>query len=404
MSEDSPPYITHSADLTEQSDQQARLQAIVEQTHAAQHDLARKLRALSTELPDDPESPAFFEQLQALRKHFEDRSSFVFFVCDQLIERGVPPNSSNIQKLAKWGSSSDMSADVRDWWQVFARRQRGARPTMPAAARPLANQLFERLYELTLQMVEQPVKAFVDDMTTQLQDAQTREHALAEQLAGLRSTHERLRVQADALADDNARQGGELTAARAELDRQARAHAARLAEMEQAHAAQISRLAQERELEISRRDAQLAEERQARASQAREAAAAAQAQQEAHALVVQSMQASITRLERLVDDTRRDAAVQVDAARQDAREANKRTAASEAKLDEARSVERTLREQIIRLEVAGQQTAAQLQAANTAIQAADSTIEALRAELQQVAEREKTTALATKRSAASRAD
>ena len=109
-------------------------------------------------------------------------------MCDQLIERGVAPNSSNIQKLAKWGSSSDMSADVRAWWPIFAQRLRGARPSMPAAARPLANELFERIYGLPLQMVELPVKAFVDDMTTQLQDAQAREDDLSEQLAALRST------------------------------------------------------------------------------------------------------------------------------------------------------------------------------------------------------------------------
>ena len=86
--------------------------------------------------------------------------------------------------------------------------------------------------------------------------------------------------------------------------------------------------------------------------------------------------------------------MQVDAARQDAREATKRAAGTEAKLEEARALERTLREQITRLDVAHQHAVAQLQAAGK-------TIEGLQVELaqarEQVAERDRPTSESTSR-------
>lgn len=358
----------------------AALRTVSEQANAAEQELARRLRSMSTELPEDPDSEKFGQALQSMRPHFQDRTSFVHFVCEQLIERGVPPNSSNIQKLAKWGSSSDMSADVRAWWPVFAQRLRGANPRIPAAARPRFNELAEQIYGLALSLAQTPLAAFKADMEERVKESLARQEELSDTLATLRSDHSRLRMQADSWSKEAAQLSGALKAAVGELEQQARSHAEVTAKMRQDHERAVDQLNKRHTEAMHLRERELSDERQARQSLTREAAANLQTTKDAHAQVVQSLQASITRLEDLVDSTRRDAAVQVDAARQDAREAHKRASATELRLEEARTVERALREQITRAEVAHQQAQAQLQSAAK-------TIEALQAELVQAREK-----------------
>jgi len=71
---------------------------------------------LTGKIPEDPASESFAESILAMRRFFEDRYEYSAFICEQLALRGVPPNTSNVATIGKWGSRRDVSNDVKSWY------------------------------------------------------------------------------------------------------------------------------------------------------------------------------------------------------------------------------------------------------------------------------------------------
>lgn len=268
-------------------------------------------------LPADPESLEFTHRLQQLRGQFEERTSFNFMICDELMRRGVPPNSRNVIKVGRWGASTAVASDVRAWYASLARARQATHANIPDVARVRANKLLEQLWALALGLSAEPLGTRIkqleelqlhtekerDQAVESLQDLAHKHEALAERLRAAEIAHEQLEH----------RRAEELTAHHAEIA--ALQHS--IADAALIHSQELNRAA-----------LALAEVQK----QAGEAASAAHG---AH-----------TALQGKVDAVRREAAQQVDNARQDMRDANTRADNAERVAETARAAESALREQL----------------------------------------------------------
>ncbi len=289
-------------------------------------------------LPDDVDSPAFAEGLRLLRDGFADRTSFNHFVCDELARRGIPPNSANVLKYGRWGRSVAVAADVRSWFAHVARRLSARHANIPDVCQQAFNALGEQFWALALDHVGKPLQ---DEL------ARTRE-AAAQELASLQA-----RLEATCTARDRSEQ--RLQAQIRDLGEQLEALERRL--QQAAEAAEQGRIAlghmQERAVAA---EAALERARQDFESRLGALQAAAQAdkvaREQTHAQSIELLKGSLKRLEEQIDQLRRDAALQIDKARQDTRAAEERWRQEQLRADAARTETESVREQLMQESVA----------------------------------------------------
>lgn len=290
-----------------------------ESSSDAQSDLSAVsfLNPANLSLPADASAPEFTDQLQALRSQFEDRTSFNFMVCDELARRGIPPNSNSVLKVSKWGSSNSVASDVRAWYASLARRLQASHANIPDAARTRANQLFEQLWTLALSLSVEP-------FTQRIRETQELAQKTESQRAQLAAVRDRLRGDVDSLGErlSVAQQRCETLELTRENERAA--HQAQIATLQSS----IAEAALSQSAEVTRLTRELADERQVASDRLgeaqRQAAAATAGYAEGLAKARNEQEILRTRL----DNIHKETALQIDAARQDMRDANARAAQS----------------------------------------------------------------------------
>lgn len=289
-------------------------------------------------LPDDVDSPAFAEGLRLLRDGFADRTSFNHFVCEELARRGIPPNSANVLKYGRWGRSVAVAADVRSWFAHVARRLSARHANIPDVCQQAFNALGEQFWALALDHVGKPLQ---EELT------RARETA-AQDVATLQA-----RLEATCTARDRSEQ--RLQSHIRDLSEQVESLERRLQEATDvvAKGQQEARLSLERALGAEKALETAAANYETRVGEIQKAALADKAARElAHKDAIELLRSSNERLEAMEKAARKDAAAQVDKARQDARLADERARQEQVRADAVRVELEDLREQLIKESVA----------------------------------------------------
>lgn len=317
---------------------------------------------------DAPEfSPALLAQRTVYEAQGLPRQRFNAMVCDELARRGVTPTAALVLKLGRWGSTGHVVEDVSKWYASLAQRLSVRHAHIPDPVQHEASKLFEALWDLAATQIADPLR----------EQLQVQKAAFDEECLRLKAEIALTTAAADKRAQDQAHVIGALS----QDLQQARQELA-------AKVAQNSALAQDlaksqTSLEVAERALVAAQQdymRRASDAQAK-ALADQEAKQAVHDAVVQGLQAQIARLEADVAHQRKDAALAIDQARQDARDANKRADASQGSVDallaEASGLKDRLSEQTIEMARLQRDMA---QAGERAA-AAEATVEDLRAKL-----------------------
>lgn len=289
-------------------------------------------------LPEDVNSPQFIEGLQLLRGNYADRTSFNHFVCDELARRAIPPNSANVLKYGRWGQSVAVAADVRSWFAHVSRRLSARHANIPDVCQQQFNALGEQFWALALDHAQKPLQeelARVQDAcareVSQLQgrlDATITARDVAEQQ--LHTQIKALEDQAEALDERLQKASGALEQGKVDLSLM-----------------QERALAAERALEQARQDFEVRVGALQAAAQADKSA-----REQAHKEAVDLLQAANVKLDAQFEAARREAATQIDKARQDARAAEDRSKEAQARADSARAETESVREQLVKMTVA----------------------------------------------------
>ncbi len=321
-------------------------------------------------LPSDPTSEEYQHRLQELRKSFPGRRSFNFMVCDELARRGVTPTQTTVLAVSKWGTTSYVAADVAAWYASLSRKLGRLHADIPVEVRVSANALFEQLWNLAGQEKTAPLRARIDALEKQLANANT---VLAETTELATSRQSRI----ESL-------GAKVEAAESRVD-----------ELRERHRVAESALAQEREAkertvaDMTRQHEQRLEAEAQRLADAQADAARRvdQAQsridemQSRHAAQIRAHLEAESRVATEMAALRRDASLQVDHARQDAKDAAARANAAERRVDQAHAVEAQLRDQLAAAGIEGARREMAIQARDAEMAVLSATLVELRAKL-----------------------
>lgn len=317
------------------------------------------------------DAPEFSQAFSAQRTVYEaqglPRQQFNAMVCDEMARRGVTPTAAAVLRLGRWGSTGHVVEDVSKWYASLAQRLSVRHAHIPDPVQHQASKLFEALWDLAATQIAAPLR----------EQLQAQKAAFDEECLRLKAEIALTTAAADKRAQDQAQVIGalsqDLQQARQELEAKDGQNSALSQDLGKS---QTSLEVAERALVAAQQDYM----RRASDAQAK-ALAEQEATQAVHDAVVQGLQAQIARLEADVAHQRKDAALAIDQARQDARDANKRADASQGSVDallaEASGLKDRLSEQTI--EMARLQR--DLAQAGERAAAAQATAEDLRAQL-----------------------
>ncbi len=312
-------------------------------------------------LPSDPTSEEYQNRLQELRKSFPGRRSFNFMVCDELARRGVTPTQTTVLAVSKWGTTSYVAADVADWYASLSRKLGRLHADIPVEVRVSANALFEQLWNLAGQEKTAPLRDRIEVLEKQLANANL---VLAETTELATGSQARVDSLSAMLASAEARAD--------ELGARQKAAESALAQEQEKKSSEIADLTRQHELELESAALRLAEAQAEAIRRVDQAQARLDEVQRRHAEEIRARLEAETRIADEMIALRKDASLQIDRARQDAKDAAARANAAEQRVTQAHAVEANLRDQL---------AAAGIEAArrDMAIQAREAEIAALSA-------------------------
>lgn len=291
-------------------------------------------------LAQDIDAPAFSQGLQLLRARYTTRTGFNFLVCDELARRGAPPNSANVLRYGRWGKSAHVAADVRAWYAQLARRLSSQHANVPDVTRQAFNTLGEQMWLLAQDHVGQPMRDRLVELQARMDEQKV---ALEDQCAALERRNEELDRQNQERTAQAAEREGTLERA---IEQRATENAnltGRIQTLEaELHRARAA-------FEQARRDHETQMAGQLERLTAQKAASETEkiALEQAHAQIIRQMEAASARLDAQFDALRKDSAIQIDRARQDAKAADARAEAEQKRLAAVRGEAEAAREQLI---------------------------------------------------------
>ena len=242
------------------------------------------LLALRLRLPPDWQSEEFVEGLASIRATqfgSGERTLFNFLVCEELAKRGESPNSANVLRCGRWGSSVAVAADVRAWYSRLASDLASRQPEIPDGARRAANALLEQMWDIAYVHARSPlvneleaVKAALEaerqalkERTATLEQLQIAYGAVAEQARALqgqvdeaRRVHEidlqsaekHVQAMQSAAAEKERMFHEQLTAERQRFDQMAQRHEAAMAQAQHSHRESVERVERQLLAEVQR--------------------------------------------------------------------------------------------------------------------------------------------------------
>lgn len=250
-----------------------------------------------------------------------DRSKFNFTVCAALAAAGLAPTASLVLRVGRWGTTSSVQADTRDWYQALGQRLRNMEAAIPLPARQQANALVEQLFSLA---------------------TRTAQNSLAERLAPMEQQIDTLKLQCSQLASEKAELGLQLTAALSDAEQ---AKTSLLAATTERDALQEKLLLQDR-LHVREKAAHIEQTKalQLEAQNLRQAMAEAQTQH-ARALLDANVaaEAERRRLMLTIDSERVDATKRLDKVSSELSEARGKLDASRLELSQVAMSEASLK-------------------------------------------------------------
>lgn len=277
------------------------------------------------------------QEIRERRGLFDSRSDYNTMVCDELMRCGQIPTQKSVLAVGKWGSAKDVSRDVALWRQSFSKRLYPG--PLPFAAQRLANQMLAQLMDLSKKAVADPLEAQVRSLEALVEkNRQDHQREVEELTAKLAKSMERT-VQ---LTEELSQSTTLLQRQKDELDKAS----------ERIHGLESSVVTlnvEKRQIEASAKDT--LSHLEARHTRERTSLAEAHAAQlaqvkEDHRLTVSEHKARITTLESSVESAGRQAAAQIEAARQDAKRWQEQARAATEQIDRARTAENDAREKL----------------------------------------------------------
>lgn len=265
----------------------------------------------------DVDAPEFAHRLARGKDNFTDRRAFNIWVCDQIARLGSLPNPATVLRLGRWGNAQAVADDVKAWiLQVgdLSRRlaeTRVERLRLPQPLRARALGLLDEMWSLAKANADQDVlrqaglsavqiRHVVEFYERRVAKMSLEREAAVQDLQASRDAGAALQSRADDLAAEIEAQNHALVAVRDQL------------RLNQALVQQLN-----------------ADKQAASAAHARELAARAAT----HEVEVAGLKQSIALLEGQFDALRRESAVNVDRARQDAKAAQQRESAERSRAD-----------------------------------------------------------------------
>jgi hypothetical protein len=251
---------------------------------AAELEAREALASLRLRLPPDWQSEDFVEGLASIREtQFSagERTLFNSLVCEELARRGEPPNSANVLRCGRWGSTVAVAADVRAWYSRLASEIASRQPEIPDGARRAANALLEQMWAIAYGNARSPLvdelaavraeleaeRLLVKQRTSSLEQLQVAYGGLAEQVRALqgqldeaRRIHQidlldaekQVQTLQSAAAEKERLFQAELAAERQRGDQMATRHEEAMAQARQAHQAALDRMDRQLEAEAQR--------------------------------------------------------------------------------------------------------------------------------------------------------
>ena len=257
---------------------------------AAELEAREALASLRLRLPADWQSEDFLEGLASIRvTQFSagERTLFNSLVCEELARRGEPPNSANVLRCGRWGSTVAVAADVRAWYSRLASEIASRQPEIPDGARRAANALLEQMWAIAYGHARSPLvdelaavraeleaeKQLVKQRTSSLEQLQVAYGGVAEQVRALqgqldeaRRIHQidlqdaekQLQTIQSAAAEKERLFQAELAAERQRGDQMATRSEEAMAQARQVHQAALDRMDRQLEAEVQRAAAERA--------------------------------------------------------------------------------------------------------------------------------------------------
>lgn len=132
---------------------------------------------------------------QAREGFGRNRRDFNFAACDALAAAGITPTANMILRVGKWGTSTSVQADTREWYKSLASRLQSLESTIPLAARRQANLLLDQLFGVAREAANQTMS---EKLTPLQQELETLNATHAEALESLEvASQDCLRVSAE---------------------------------------------------------------------------------------------------------------------------------------------------------------------------------------------------------------
>jgi hypothetical protein len=128
-------------------------------------------------------------------------------VCEELARRGESPNSANVLRCGRWGSSVAVAADVRAWYSRLASDLASRQPEIPDGARRSANALLEQMWDIAYGHARAPLVSELEAVKAELESER---QALKERTATL----EQLQIAYGAVAEQARALQGQVDEAR----------------------------------------------------------------------------------------------------------------------------------------------------------------------------------------------
>ncbi len=252
--------------------------------YAAELEAREALASLRLRLPPDWQSEDFVEGLASIREtQFSagERTLFNSLVCEELARRGEPPNSANVLRCGRWGSTVAVAADVRAWYSRLASEIASRQPEIPDGARRAANALLEQMWAIAYGHARSPLvdelaaaraeleaeKQLVKQRTSSLEQLQVAYGGVAEQVRALQGQLEeakrihqidlfdaekQMHTLESAAAEKERQFQAELAAERQRGDQMATRHEEAMSQARQAHQAALDRMDRQLEAEVQR--------------------------------------------------------------------------------------------------------------------------------------------------------
>lgn len=293
------------------------------------------------EMDADFEPQALNEELiaeiRSRRPMFDARGDYNAMVCDELLRCGEIPTQKNVLTVGKWGSAKDVSRDVSTWRQSFTKRLQPG--PLPFAAQRLANQMLAQLMDLCRKTAAEPMEAAVTALQSQLDQVQAaREQERQELQQALAQATERATQLTEELAQTT-------TLLQRQSDEMGRCQE-RITALE---SSVVTLNVEKRQIESSARETisrlESAYDRERTSINEANARLVEQIKDENRAAIAE-LKARITSLDAAVDGANRQAAVQIEVARSDAKKWQEHARAATEQIDKARAAEIEAREKL----------------------------------------------------------